>query len=328
MNEQEALSKLTLPSMPRPTIWRKGILQVMITRACGRQCCGCSQGSQLGGKPMMMTPAQAEEAFDSLEGYTGVVGCFGGSPALNPHFEEICEIMMKKIPDGQRGIWADNTHGKGAIMRKCFTPQYSNINVHQDAAAADAFRKEWPEVAPYIKGETGDSRHGPPFVAMQDLDALPFPDGSVRENTVENRWELISGCEISKFWSALIGVFRGELRAWGCEIAAAQSMLHASEPDYPDTGMKVTPGWWKKPMEDFASQYRYHCHACGIPLRGWGALAITENSDQVSKTHASIFKPKSKDRLVELVVRQEQLGERHLPRSTDYIYNGSLPVIQ
>lgn len=331
MNEQEALAQLVLPSMKRLSIWRGGVLQVMIIRSCGRACNGCTQGSQLGGKSILMTPDQARTAFESLDGYTGVVGIFGGSPSLSPHFEEICDIMRQIIPDGQRGVWSDHPHGKGDIMRRTFTPQYSNLNTHLDRDAADEFKRDWPECAPFIKGLDRDSRHGPPFVAMQDLtDGLPFPDGTVRENTESNRWELISGCEISRLWSSLIGIFRGELRAWGCEIAAAQSMLHAAEPDYPDTGLAVTPGWWRKPMSDFASQYKYHCHACGIPLRGWGALAITENHDQVSKTHASFFKPKQKDRVVELVSRHAQLGEKHLKLSTDYLSNGTdvrLPIL-
>jgi hypothetical protein len=83
----------------------------------------------------------------------------------------------------------------------------------------------------------------------------------------------------------MIGMFRGELRAWFCEVAGAQSILHQDEPDYPDTGLDPTQAfcerwqeqpdklWWQLSMRHFKDQVRKHCHECGVPLRGEGTLA-------------------------------------------------------
>jgi hypothetical protein len=184
-------------------------------------------------------------------------------------------------------------------------------------------------------------------------------------NTEENRYELISRCDINQHWSAMLGMFRGELRAWFCEIAGAQSILHQDEEDYPDTGLdptiryapslsrlgKETAAWWELSMDHYVNQVRKHCHECGVPLRGEGELAqadlTTSTSpnrpctcgadrtgpsaeahaddcpanpkEQCSETHASVFRPKRKNRRVELVTIPEQLG--HHPRDlfTSYV---------
>ena len=74
MNADEAISKMKFPSDRRPSIWREGVLQVWVTRACDKSCFGCTQGSNLAGKPGMITVEQFEEALISLEGYFGIVG--------------------------------------------------------------------------------------------------------------------------------------------------------------------------------------------------------------------------------------------------------------
>jgi hypothetical protein len=290
----------------RPSVWSGGVLQVWITRACDKSCFGCTQGSNLGGKPGMMTPEQFEQACISLKGYFGVVGIFGGNPAISPHFAEICEIMREHFPRERRGLWCNNLNGHGRIARATFNPSVSNLNVHLDQAAYDEFRRDWPESRPF--GLHEDSRHSPPFVAMQDVIA-----------DEEERWRLIGECDVNQFWSAMICVFRGQLRGFFCELAGAQAMLHQHEPGYPDTGLPVVPGWWDQPMEAFDAQVRLHCHACGIPLRGYGELAIGGKVEQVSKTHEAIYRPKTKGREVQLVQIESELRRAPESRSTDYM---------
>jgi hypothetical protein len=275
----------------------------------------------------MMTSEQVDEALHSIKGYFGVVGIFGGTPVLNRDFEAICEVLRFHFAYEQRGLWCNHPKGKGAAIRKTFCPDVSNLNVPLDREAYDEFCRDWPESIPVLKGldaswpeaaglgpdRVGDSRHAPPFVAMQDV----VPDES-------KRWELIAGCDVNQNWSSMICVFRGELRAYFCELAAAQAMLHQNEPEYPDLGLPLTPGWWKQSMDAFGAQVRYHCHACGIPLRGYGSLAIGGEKEQVSATHlTSMFRPKTKDRFVELVTHLVQLGDP-LERMTDYVQNGGL----
>jgi hypothetical protein len=255
---------------------------------------------------------QFEEACNSLKDYFGVVGMFGGNPAMHPQFPKLCEIMRGTIPYEQRGLWCNNLNGHGAHARITFNPRHSNLNVHMDRRAWDEFHADWPECRPYVKGLEGDSRHIPPFVAMKDI--IP---------NEEERWELISRCDINQNWSALIGVFRGKLRGYFCEIAGAQAMLHQDEPDYPDTGVYITPGWWNLPMRSYTEQVKKHCHECGIPLRAYGNLALSGPHEQVTQTHAGIYKTKDKDRKIELVVLRSQLKEGAVPRVTDYIENGS-----
>lgn len=305
---------MVAPGMKRPGIWRNGVMQISIIRSCDKACFGCTQGSNLRGKPMAMTPDQFKTAVDSLEGYFGVVGIFGGNPASHPHFAEICEILRDSwVPFEQRGLWCNHPKGKGAIMRETFNPAVSNLNLHLDQSAYEEFARDWPECEKVLKGHDTDSRHSPVYVAMKDV----IDDES-------KRWDLISKCDINRHWSAYIGTFRGELRAWFCEIAGAMSRIHQEDPNYPDTGIPVTPGWWKKPMTEFAHQVRKHCHDCGIPLRGYGSLAVNGEFEQVSKTHVDVYLPKIKGREVQLVGSIGEIDAHKLNKATDYIENSGV----
>ncbi len=314
MNEQDALKKMVPPSKYR-NCWRNGILQIMVTRACDKKCYGCTQGSNLGGKPVMMSVAEFEQAVLSLRNpdYFGVFGVFGGNPAMHNRFEEICAVLRKHVPFEQRGLWCNHPLGKGKICRETFNPKVSNLNVHQDQAAYDEFWRDWPEARPVLKGLKTDSRHSPPFVAMSDV--------GIHE---ENRWDMIANCDVNQTWSAAVGVVPGRgLRAYFCEVAYAQAALHGEDPRWPDTGLKVEPGWWKKPMADFAAQVRLHCHACGIPLRRFGQLANGGQFEEVSEAHLAIYKPKDKARRVQLVT-VEAPPAKILQKATDYISNANL----
>lgn len=310
MNEQEALRKMVPPGQKRAAAggaFRGGVIQIHVTRACDKACFGCTQGSNLGGKPVMITVEQFEQACASLADYFGICGIFGGNPAVHPQFDELCRILAKYIPFERRGLWCNNPMGKGRIMRKTFNPHVSNLNVHLDGVAYNEFKRDWPESMPF--GLTEDSRHSPPFVAMLDV----VPDES-------ERWDLIGNCDINQNWSAMVCSVRGQLRGYFCEIAGAQAMLHQDDPNWPDTGIPVEPGWWKRPMADFADQVRFHCHRCGVPLKGYGELAVGGTVEQTSTTHADVYKPKRTGREVQLVTLRTQLGNP-LDKMTDYLGN-------
>jgi len=297
------------PGDTRPT-WRNGIIQIHITRACDLSCIGCTQGSNLAGKPVMMTEEQFETAVATLSDYYGVVGIFGGNPCIHPKFPEICTILQRAIPRENRGLWSNNLLGHGTLCRDIFNPECSNLNVHCNTAAYMEMLHDWPECHP--KG-LRDSRHSPPFVAIDDMTDLD----------PKQKWDLISNCDINQYWSAMIGVFRGELRAWFCELAGAQSMLHENEKYYPDTGVKVEPGWWKQDINYFKDQVLKHCFDCGIPLRGYGDLAVTGTNEYVSKTHESIYKLKRPANKRIIMVTDTRQLQGHVQRATDYIENGS-----
>ena len=316
MLDQEMLDRMKAPGDRRPTIWRGGVLQVWVTRACDKACFGCTQGSNLAGKPGMITVDQYAEALDSLKGYFGVIGMFGGNPAVHPKFPELCEVLVSKVPFEQRGIWCNNpmTAANAMVMRGTFNPHVSNLNVHLDQEAHNLFYNHWPECRKELKGLRQDSRHDGWWKSMVDLGY-----------TEEERHDLISRCDVNQLWSAMIGVFRGELRGWVCEIMGAMSMLNQQNSEYPDTGLRIEPGWWKKPMEDFKEQVRFHCHHCSMPTRGHGELAIGGESERVTAYHQEVVRPKTRDRLVQLVVGRDQIHENAFIHTTDYVENGGRP---
>lgn len=311
-----AINKMVSPGQPRPRIMRGGIIQLVITRACDLACFHCTQGSNLAGKPAMMTVEQFDEACASLEGFPGVIGCFGGNCALHPQFDELCRIMRARFPREQRGLWCNNLNGKGAVARATFDVAHSNLNCHLNSDAYDEFCRDWPESIPYLKGQAQDSVHSSPWVAMRDVVA-----------DEEERWRLIGECDVNRWWSAALGVFRGKLRAYFCEIAYSQAALHADNPDWcgtksplPDTGLVPFPGWWRLPMEAFREQVETHCHACGIPLRRPGQFAIGGDHEEFSETHRYIARPKTRGRPVQMI---ESIGtvERPDRPATDYLPN-------
>ena len=322
MNAQECLAKLVPPGQHRPNkMGGGGVMQIQVTRACTEACRNCTQGSNLGGKTYFMSPEQFEQAVLSLRGYPWIIAIFGGQPTLSPHFPAYCEILTKYVRHDKRGLWTNALNGHGTICRRTFLPESCNLNVHMSRDNYDEFRRDWPEARPF--GLDGDSRHSPVFVAMNDVVA----DES-------KRWELISTCDINRDWSALIGLFRGQLRGYFCEIAYSQSALHQDDPDYPDTGLDVNKDyflhgqkvkWWQLPMYFFRGQVEKQCHECSVPLRGFGSLALDGDAcDQVSQTHADVYKPKRKGHKVEIVTTSEQLGST-LKTVLDYIGNANRP---
>ena len=75
-------------------------------------------------------------------------------------------------------------------------------------------------------------------------------------------------------------------------------------------------------MPSYAEQVRKHCHGCGVPLRGYGSLAMGENGvEQVSATHADIYKPKKPDRSVQFVELRSEISEQALKSTVDYVRN-------
>lgn len=337
MNEDQMLTRMVAPSQHREGKPRGGVIQIHVTRACDLGCFNCTQGSNLRGPYSFISLENFEKACQSLQTYFGIVGVFGGNPAIHPQFEELCAILRKYIPKDCCGLWCNHPRGNGRVMRRTFNPSVSNLNVHMKQEAYDEFLRDWPECKPF--GLTKDSRHSPPYVAMKDVVLKTCPEcegrgghwngvGSVRNDwdctncqgtgkvTDTNRCrELIAACDINQHWSAMICEIRGGLYGYFCEIAGAQAILHQNDIHWPISGVPVdgSSDWWDRPMEDYLDQVRQHCFSCGVPLRGYGNLAqATEGQEQVTATHESIYQPKNKERLVELVTDINQIDSRNL----------------
>lgn len=283
----------------------QGVTQIHITRACDLGCSNCTQGSQFGGKTEFISLGNLELALQSLEGYFGLVGFFGGNCALAPQFPEMCELALKYFPKERLGIWCNHPRGNGAIMRKTFNPSMSNLNVHLKQEAYDEFKRDWPESHPF--GLDKDSRHSPVHGNMSKF----VPEES-------ERWRLISNCDINRHWSAMLCQFRGELRAFFCEIAGSQAILNQHNPDYPDTGMPVTKGWWRKPMQDFADQVEFHCHRCLVPLRGHGALAQQEHQTTVTEEYSHL-KLKGSNHLLQILDQGADIHSESTRKVVEYL---------
>lgn len=353
MTEQEAITRMVSPGMRRLGKPAGGVIQICITSSCNLACFNCTQASQLSRRKWFMSPEQFEQAVESLAGYFGTVGVFGGNPCLHKDFVGLCEILRKYFPKDQCGLWSNNPINveNAQAARITFNPTVSNLNVHLDRDAFNLFRQHWPEARPF--GLHDDSRHSPPFVAMRDvlrkqcpecnglkgesIDTggvnpwgAPTPEEWVKCGTCNGTgqvydearaWELISRCPINAHWSAMLCVVEGKLSAFFCEIAGAMAMLH---PEWPNHGVDPRPGWWKKPMQEFSEQVRTYCHSCGVPMQGRGELAqAKEGKEQTSKMHTDVYKPKRVGRRVELVTVEAQLGQP-LENMTRYVQNAKI----
>jgi hypothetical protein len=304
MNVEQAISRMVAPGERRPRKFLGGVIQVWLTRACNLSCYGCTQASNLAGNPGMISVRNFEKACQSLKDYWGVVGIFGGNPALHPEFEILCSIMRDIIPKRQRGLWCNHPMGKGRAMRETFNPAVSNLNVHLDQRAYDEFKRDWPECKPF--GLKQDCRHSSPYVAIKDL-----------MDNDEVMWEAISDCDINKHWSAMICEVEGEAKAYFCEIAGSQAMLRNDG----GTGMDVEPGWWNRPIQDFSEQIKRHCPSCGVPLRAYGELAQAEDGTEYTTATWQDIRPKRKERDVCLVTELHQIKPERLSLFTDYMGN-------
>ena len=310
MNEKEALKRMVPPGQPRDGKPNHGVIQIHLTRACDKACLNCTQGSNLAGKTEFMPVELFREAAESLKGYFGTIGIFGGNPCLHPKFDDICHELRQLFPKAKCGLWSNNINGWGHVARVTFNPVVSNLNVHLDEKAYSEMRRDWPEARPF--GLDRDSGHSPVFGSMIDID---IPE--------EDRWKAISQCDINQHWSAMIGMFRGELRAWFCEIAGAQSIVSQYREDYPDTGVPVTEDWWKLPMESFTDQVHQHCHNCVVPLRGKEQLSQdAEGYSTYTKHFKEVYRLKRSDQDKVKAKKLHQIEMNSNEKFTHYLQNG------
>lgn len=255
------------------------VIQIKWTNACSLDCQNCTAAVGLAKKHKrvwFMRPDQFRTALQSIKGFQGIIGAFGGLPTLHPQFEEMCAIFREEVPDkDQRGLWANDLMGHGALCRETFSARHSNLNVHRSQEAYDEFRRDWPEANPF--GRKQPSMHGSWWVAMSDL----IPDEA-------ERWDLIGKCFVNQTWSAEITVVRGVLRAFFCEFAATRAEF-ADLYGEPDLGLPVVPGWWNHTIEHYETQVRHYCHSCGAPMNPRKVEDLSKEPEDFTATHAPVF---------------------------------------
>lgn len=240
---------------------RNDIIQIEITRKCDLfNCSNCTRllpFRGIGGlahDPWEMSLESFRKAVESVAGWPGVVALFGGNPCSHSKFPEVARILAEIIPNQrQRGLWTNNLLGQGVVAREVFWPHGRfNLNCHANEKAAALFDYWLPGIR--VVGHE-PSRHGPVLLDYRDL-------GISDEEWIEHR----EACDINRNWSGAIVQRNGEPVAYFCEVAAALDGARGK-----DHGVPAVPGWWQRPIADFAGQIAGCCdRGCGVPLRGLG----------------------------------------------------------
>lgn len=292
----------------RSGVWRGRVLQVKITNICDLDCKNCSVAvgpAKKLKKQFLMTPDQFRTACQSLKGYDGVVGMFGGNPCISKYFEQLCEIMREEIPDmAQRGLWSNRLFGHGVACRQTFNPHVSNLNVHQDSDAYDEMIETWPGCNPVYAGLHSPSHHGPIFGSMTELGL-----------SEEEMWKKIGKCYVNQTWSAAITVVDKQLVGYFCEIAATMAELTGD----PSKGVKIEPGWWAKKMPYFEHQVHEYCTKCLIPLNPRKIDAASAEPEEHTAAWTPVFatikgRPMKEINSLDAIMGDDAPATHYLPR--------------
>jgi hypothetical protein len=272
----------------------KEVIEIIATTYCDLlKCSNCHQMVAHQKERYHMTPENFRMAIRSLADWWGVIGMFGGNPCVHPQFDELCRIFREEIPDRRRrGILSNNINGHGKVIKETFG--WFNLNPHADAEAA----KEMMDAGlPVIKeAVTNKAWHSPVMVAIKDMIQ---DEGEM--------WRAIEKCDVNIRWSGAIRERHGVIKAYFCEVAAAFEGVYDE-----DSGIPVTPGWWKLNMDVFEHQVRRWCPNCGVALRMKGHQDLDFVED-ISHAHAKGVR-EMKGRRVQL---HQLVGER-THEFTDY----------
>jgi hypothetical protein len=232
---------------------KNDIIQIIVTTKCSIfTCSNCTQLLPFRKDSREMSLECLEKALECTAGWPGVIALFGGNPASASQFPEMCRLVQKHIPKRhQRGLWCNDLLEHGEIAAETFTGGRSNFNVHGDAAAAEKFRKFFPDYPVY--GEVGRDHHG---AILQDYRDYGISEGEFAEKREQ--------CNINQNWSAAIRQSAGgDPHVYFCEVAASIDGMLGN-----DNGIPAYPDWWKTPISEFSGQVANCCGAgCGVPLR-------------------------------------------------------------
>lgn len=287
---------------PIDKVTRKGgndIIQVVISRSCDIfNCSECTQLLPFRRDVREMSLECIEEALICLQGWPGVIACFGGNPCTHSKFPQVCELWKKYVPNqSQRGLWTNNLMAHGRVINETFWPKARfNLNVHGN----DQAKREMETWLPGIKvWGMQPSQHGGQLLDYSDFGIQDYDWEILREN-----------CDINKNWSGGCYERDGHPYIYFCERAGSLDGVRGT-----NFGIRMEPGCWQWGMEKFQEQVKNCCdHYCGVPLRSKGYL---DNADTygVSRSLVQLTLPSKGKVKVEVV---ESLGEKS-HELTDYI---------
>lgn len=271
------------------------IIQVVITRSCDIfNCSECTQLLPFRRDALEMSLECIEEALIGLQGWPGIVGCFGGNPLVHSKFPEVCELWKKYIPDQRhRGLWTNNLLKHGQVCHDTFWPHGRfNLNVHGNELAAAEMTKWLPNIKVWGKQP---SQHGGQLLDYSDYGISHYEWTRLREN-----------CDINQHWSgAIYQRDDGYAYIYFCERAGALDGVRGT-----NFGVRVEPGCWKWGMGRYQDQVTNCCdHYCGVPLRTKGYLD-SDTTYGVSPSLVQLTIPhKGKIKVETVVTRQDSSHE-------------------
>ncbi|CAN2536138.1 hypothetical+protein [Methylocapsa aurea] len=248
--------------------YEMGIICVDVTNKCDLACSNCTRLLANQDTFWEMSPENFRLALRGLDGYPGLIAMIGGNPPIHRHFKELCRIFVEETPNkAQRGLWTNNIFKHEEIALETFGG--FNINPH----GVERGIRSLENIRAKSLGDyhSGHSHHSPLLTAVKDI----FPDE-------EEMWEHISNCDVNKYWSATVVQVNGKLRAYFCEVAASFDLARGG-----DHGIEVVPGWWQRPITDFADQVQRFCPGCGVPARQVGHMDF-EEIDTYTESNADI----------------------------------------
>ena len=181
---------------------RQWCIQIEVTNACPFKCSNCTRLTAHVREPFFLSPGDFDQALAAVAAFPTeselchpagdppgrkVIGMMGGEPLVHPDFEQLCEVMVERMPNrNHRGLWTALPFGKRSdLIAKTFG--YVNRNQHDR-----------------------ECRHQPILVAVQEV----IPDRGYM-------WRLIDACPLQRKWASAItpkGFFF-------CEVAATLDLI-------------------------------------------------------------------------------------------------------
>jgi hypothetical protein len=210
-----------------------------------------------------------------------VLGIFGGEPLMHPQFPELVDLMIKYVPQVNRGLWTsfDWVNGKSKVWGD-FKPQVERLLGPEptgDVLSLKSGYLNWN-----MHEEEQKCEHSPVLAASQDM----IPDE-------KKRWGVIAKCWVQTEWSAAYALdYNKEVKFYFCEVASAFDRVFNL-----GTGLPLEDGVWShhlwfeedergilRPHGPYAKQILTTCNRCGSALKLPGRVD-REYVDDISRSN-------------------------------------------
>ena len=194
-----------------------------------------------------------------------VLGIFGGEPLMHPQFPDLVDIMIKYVPQANRGLWTsfDWVNGESKTWGKYRNQVERLLGPKPDS---NVLRFEGSGYINWnMHEEHQKCEHAPVLAAAQDL----IPDE-------KQRWDVIEKCWVQSEWSAAYALdYNNQPKFYFCEIASSFDRVFNL-----GTGLNVEEGVWShalwferdeqgvlRPKGLYANQILKTCNRCGASLK-------------------------------------------------------------